>query len=113
MIQDKTIIAVAVAVAVLASRLSVVFFPGREVKIFNVVIHHFWYGIIFLVLAYLLPKEIRLLKLAAFGVGLGFVLDELVFMILGGGDDIAYWAPLSLIGTVILLGILELVIWLM
>ena len=100
------------AVTVLVARLSVVFFPGREIKVFDFVIHHFWYGIVILVLAYLLPKDIKLLRFMILGIGLGFVLDELVFMILGGGDDVAYWAPLSLAGTVILLGISELVIWL-
>lgn len=107
-IHDKLIVSVVVVITVLIARLSVIFFPEREVRIFGLVIHHFWYGIIFLVLVFFLPREMKYLIL---GIGIGLLLDELIFIIYGGKNDIDYWAPISSIGTIVLLGVFELIIW--
>ena len=37
-----------------------------------------------------------------YSIGAGFIIDELIFMILGAGNDKEYWALPSLLGTIVI-----------
>jgi hypothetical protein len=88
---------------VFISRLSVIISPNTDTVIFGTIIHHFWYGFIFIILGLLVPVPKKLLKTLFYGIGLGLVIDQLFFMLLGAGGDYEYWKLASLVGPIIIL----------
>ncbi len=82
-------------------RISIMIVPNVDITIFNNVIHHFWWGIALLVTGFIIPENKKSLKIVFYGIGLGLVIDQLVFMILGGGGDTEYWSLPSLGGAVV------------
>lgn len=91
-----------VASSVLIARLSVAIFPNVDIYILGLNFHHFWLGLIVLLLSLFLVRAKSILGLIVFGFGLGLMIDQLVFMILGGGSDIEYWSYTSIAGTLLL-----------
>ncbi|MAG78228.1 hypothetical protein CL616_02570 [archaeon] len=87
-------------ITILILRVSVLLVPEVDVTFFNVIVHHFWFGIPIFVLGYFLRKSWIL------GVGLGFMIDQLFFLLLGGGGDIEYWGLPSMSGVLVLVGLL-------
>ena len=83
---------------VLAIRLGVKLIPNKDVKIFGVIIHHFWMGVALVVIGWFLPN-IAYVSVLIFAIGLGLIADHLIYMILGAGGDKEYWAKGSLIGA--------------
>ena len=86
---------------ILSVRILVMVFPEIDLNVSGVIIHHFWFGVILIFLVFLIPKQKIYLKMLFLGLGGGLILDELVFILLGAGNDKEYWALPSLIGTVI------------
>ncbi|MEK6918122.1 MAG: hypothetical protein AABW51_04195 [Nanoarchaeota archaeon] len=91
-----------IVLTIILVRLKVFLFP-THVQLFGVIIHYFWIGAIFLVLGYLVSKSYFYVKLLLISVGLGLFIDELAFMILGGGSFPQYWSIYSILGVVCLL----------
>lgn len=88
---------------ILVIRTWVFFFPLRRIIISGVLINHFWLGIILILFSLLLPKKYLKLRVVAFPIGLGLIIDELIFIILGGGTVNDYWSIYSLSGVIILM----------
>lgn len=83
---------------VLIIRLGVKLVPNKDVKLFGVIIHHFWMGVALVVIGWFLPF-IPYVSVLVIGIGLGLIADHLVYMFLGAGGDPEYWAKGSLIGA--------------
>jgi hypothetical protein len=80
-------------------RVGVFLIPNVDIVFWNVVIHHFWFGVVLLI-AWLLIKENKI-GIYSFGIGSGLMVDQLAFILLGSGGDFEYWGP-SLLGAVVL-----------
>ena len=91
-----------VVLAVIAMRLGVYIVPEVDVMFMGIVLHHYVFGLIMMAGAFLFEKHSNL-RLWIFAIGLGLVLDEIMFLALGSGKDAQYWAPMSSYGTVLLL----------
>ncbi len=81
-----------VFITIIVARLSVVLFPESDIYIFGLNFHHFWTGLIIILLSLFLIKTKSSLGIIIFGIGAGLVSDQLVFMLLGGGGDKEYWS---------------------
>lgn len=84
-------------------RISILILPEVDIRFLNVVIHHFWLGVILIMLSLSIQKQKVYIKILVYGIGFGLILDQLIFMILGAGKDKEYWALPSLLGTVIMI----------
>lgn len=91
---------------ILVIRVWVFLFPLRKIIIFGILIHHFWIGIIIILFVLLLPRKYLGLKEILFPIGLGVAVDELIYMILGGGTVKDYWSPYSVSGVIIMMAII-------
>jgi len=80
--------------------------PEVDVKFFKVIVHHFWFGVILAIAGFVIPKQKIFPKILLYGIGIGLIVDQLIFMILGAGNDKEYWALPSLLGMIILVSIL-------
>ena len=90
-----------VVLTILIMRLSkLILLQNVHFIIAGIVIHHFWLGFIFLFVGFFIPKKWKFGKILLYGTGTGLVIDELVFMILGGGLDTEYWELPSVIGAI-------------
>lgn len=85
---------------IIVARLLILIFPEVDIKFFDIVVHHFWLGIVLMIFGWLVSNEN--VKLYFLGIGFGLVIDQIVFIILGAGKDQEYWALPSLLGMVIL-----------
>ncbi len=83
---------------VLVIRLGVKLVPDKDVFVFGMVVHHFWFGVLLVLVGWSLPSIVYL-SVLIFGIGLGLMADHLIYMILGGGGDKEYWAKGSVIGA--------------
>ena len=83
---------------VVGIRLGVKLIPDKDVILFGVIIHHFWIGVLMVLIGWLLP-EIAYVSILLFGIGLGLIADHLIYMFLGAGGDPEYWAKGSTIGA--------------
>lgn len=91
---------------ILISRISIIIVPEVDIKFLDIVAHHFWFGVILMAIGFFIPKKIVYPKILLYGIGAGLIIDQLVFMILGAGQDKEYWALPSLLGTIIIAGII-------
>lgn len=89
-------------IAIVATRWYLAVFPSHLV-IVGFTIHHFWTGLVLTVIAFLLSSKFEKIKLILFGVGLGLLVDEFVFIMVGGYDFEQYWAFYSVVGVFVLL----------
>ena len=81
-------------------RFGIYAFPNIDLKLGGLIIHHFWFGIILIVVSILIKhKNVRLI---IFAIGSGLAIDQFVFIVLGGGD-LTYWNALSTMSTIILI----------
>ena len=103
MLKDNNELYLVILATVIITRLGIILLPEIDVKVGGMIIHHFWFGLIFFLIGLLIAVRLRRTKLLFLGVGFGLFLDELIFMILGGGNDREYWAILSSLGTITLL----------
>jgi len=87
---------------ILIIRISIFLVPNIDIKFFDLVIHHFWFGILLISISIFIQKKYNLKKIYTFAIGLGLVIDELIFILLGAGGDKIYWGLLPLLGTILL-----------
>jgi hypothetical protein len=80
------------------------FMPEKHLMIGKYIFHHFWFGFLLIIIALLVANETA--KIILLGIGFGPIIDELVFMIAGGGGFAYYWAPVSYIGAMLMAVIL-------
>jgi len=87
---------------ILITRISIIIVPEVNIKFLDIVIHHFWFGVILMIIGLIIPKQKVYPKILLYGIGAGLIIDQLIFMILGAGKDKEYWALPSLLGTIII-----------
>ena len=87
-------------------RLSVYLVPNKDVLIFGKVIHHMWFGVLFVLFAWLVPTSIPYVTGIILGIGFGLMADQFVYMLLGGGGDDKYWSQSSILGAISMLVLL-------
>lgn len=87
---------------ILIVRISVITMPEFHIIFSDMLIHHFWFGIILLLVGLIMPKNKEYPKIFLYGIGAGLIIDQLVFMILGAGRNKEYWALPSLLGAIII-----------
>lgn len=92
-----------IVLTVLATRVGVAAIPELDIKVFDVVVHHFWFGVALLLAGMALPLKTRHATFFMKGVGLGLIVDQAVFLALGGGKDAEYWSGPSTAGAMLLL----------
>ena len=90
---------------ILVTRLSVFLIPEVDVTFGGIIIHHFWFGAILLLGALFIPEN-NPFRIWLYAVGSGLFVDQLVFMILGAGNDKEYWSLPSVLGTIVLTGLI-------
>jgi len=95
----------AVLLTVLLTRIYVILTP-YHLRINGAIIHHFWIGVILFGISLLISKKYEKTKVVTLGIGIGLIIDEFVYIILGGQEFSQYWAWPSILGAVILLIIL-------
>ncbi len=88
---------------ILIARISIMIVPEVDIKFLDIVIHHFWFGVILMIIGLIIPKQKVYPKILLYGIGTGLMIDQLIFMILGAGKDKEYWALPSLLGTIIII----------
>jgi len=79
--------------------------PGVDIRIKKISIHHFWIGLALFIGIYFLPLG-QTLSLVGLAIGLGLIIDEFTFIILGGGSDKEYQSVPSLLGTLVIVGVI-------
>ena len=75
------------------------FFGERHFYFRGQIIHHFWFGFIILAIGMLISNSYPTLKTIFYGIGFGPIIDELVFMLIGGGGFANYLSIPSWIGA--------------
>jgi hypothetical protein len=96
-----------IILTIIIARISVIIVPEVDIRFLDIIIHHFWFGVILLFIGLIISKKKEYLKIFLYGIGIGLIIDQLVFMILGAGKDKQYWALPSLLGTIII----TIIIW--
>ena len=91
-----------ILITILITRISIIIIPEVNITLFNIIIHHFWFGVILMLIGLFIPKKLFIFKIGIYGIGAGLIIDQLIFMILGAGQDKEYWAFPSLIGMIIM-----------
>ena len=89
-------------VTILIVRLGVFFIPNVDVMVGEFIIHHFWFGILLMMIGWFVRK--RYIGIVLFAMGLGLFIDEFVFMLFGAGGDVEYWGWFSVGCVGILIG---------
>ena len=84
-------------------RIAVMLVPNIDITIFGLIIHHLWFGILVAGIGYMMRKKNKQLSLYLIAIGVGLFIDDLIFILLGGGGDVEYWALPSLVGTTLLM----------
>ena len=73
-------------------------FPEISTIVMRWQIHHFWVGLGMIVIGLQLSYNT---KIPIVAIGLGLIIDELAFIMLGGGGYEQYWSASSLTGLII------------
>lgn len=87
---------------ILIARITIIIVPEVDIKFLDIVIHHFWFGVLLMIIGLIIPKLKTYPKILIYGIGAGLIADQLVFMILGAGKDKEYWTLISLLGMIII-----------
>jgi hypothetical protein len=82
-------------------RISIILVPEVDIEFFGIIIHHFYLGLFLILFGLVVPKQKLSFKILIYGIGMGLLFDQLIFIILGAGKDKEYWAPFSLYSTII------------
>jgi|SRR3989344_309352 len=99
-LQKSTLFFILFVSTILVTRLSIFLIPEVDVTVVGLVIHHFWFGAILLLCALFIPEN-HPLRIFFYGVGSGLFADQLVFMLLGAGNDREYWSLPSIFGAIV------------
>ncbi|MDP3881365.1 MAG: hypothetical protein Q8Q31_00610 [Nanoarchaeota archaeon] len=95
-----------ILLTILISRFAIMIWPEIDIKVFGMIIHHFWFGIVLVIGGFIIPKSAHYPKLLLYGIGAGLIIDQLIFIMLGAGKDKEYWSIYSLLGTLIIVSII-------
>ena len=101
--KNENLFFLVIVFTVIVIRVSVFIIPEIDVRFLGIVVHHFWFGIFPITAGFLLSKKCEYCKLFLYGIGAGLMIDEMLFMILGGGSDEEYWTIFSSIGTIVII----------
>jgi len=82
-------------------RIYLFLFQNKHIYIRGILIHHFYIGLILFLTGIFLFKFYQTFSLVIFGVGAGLIVDELVFILLGGGLTPQYLSPISFNGAIV------------
>ncbi|MBI4146402.1 hypothetical protein HY489_03635 [Candidatus Woesearchaeota archaeon] len=82
------------ALTILLIRIGVFLIPEKDLAIAGIIVHHFWIGIVLILLSAFLRN------ILIFPIGLGLATDQLIFIIMGAGKDAQYWSTPSIIGAI-------------
>jgi len=85
---------------IIALRLWVFFFPLRKIMIDGTVIHHFWIGIVLLLITFIIQRKHSSIAEVSFPVSCGIIGDELVYILFGGATVTDYWSAYSVYGCI-------------
>lgn len=88
-----------------ALRLWVFFFPLRKLMFNGAVIHHFWVGIILLLMVFAIKKRYNIAAGILFPISCGIIADELIYILFGGATVAEYWSGYSVLGFIIMAAI--------
>jgi len=100
--EKENIFYLIIVLTIATVRLSKFFFlQNVHLRIAGIVIHHFWIGILLLSTGFFIPKNKKIAKILLYGIGMGLIIDESMFMVFGGGLDMEYWKLQSVIGAAI------------
>ena len=102
MIKKENLFYILLILTIISIRLGVFLIPEVDVSFIGLNIHHFWFGVIIVLIALIVPKKYDWVKIVLYAIGLGLIVDQLVFMLLGAGKDAQYWALPSLFGAIII-----------
>ncbi len=98
-ISARTVFSLIFLGTIFAARLWVFILPPYvSTQVGTTPVHHFWIGLVVIILGWQLSYKMKV-PIVAFGAGL-FV-DELAFILLGGGGDVQYWSQFSVTGLFI------------
>ena len=92
---------------VFITRLWVFLLPNTSSIVLNLPVHHFWVGLSMVILGLLLSYKMKV-PIVAFGLGL--VIDESAFVLLGDGGYAGYWSSLSIAGAIVFSAIVFLLV---
>jgi hypothetical protein len=79
------------------------FLLNKHIILDGFVVHHFWTGILLVLICCFISNSF--LKLILYGIGLGLIADESVFIVIGGNTNL-YWTIPSIAGAIFSLAIL-------
>lgn len=103
-LQKPTLFFILLVSTIFVIRLSVFLVPEVNITFLGLVIHHFWFGVILLLGAFFTPEKYSV-RIFLYSIGSGLFVDQIVFMLLGAGNDQEYWALPSVLGVIILIAV--------
>src|SRR3989344_6576411 len=77
------------------------FVPETHLTYGGYIIHHFWFGFVLILISLFISSKYLRAKNILLGIGSGPIIDELVFMVIGGGGYSNYWSLSSIIGMLV------------
>ncbi len=89
--------------AILAVRIALFVLPESHLRIGGVVIHHFWIGVLLLIASLLFLKRFERIKFFSTAIAVGWIVDEAVYLLFGGGLRKEYFQLPSVLGMLLLL----------
>lgn len=87
---------------ILLIRLEFFIFPNNKLIFYGFRIHHFYIGLLLILIVLLIPKVYNKIKLVLFSIGVGLVADELIFIIFNLWAVTSYWSIYSIIGVIVI-----------
>jgi hypothetical protein len=87
---------------IVAIRLWVFFFPLWKIIMNGIIIHHFWIGLIILLIAFVIQKKYTSVVEIIFPVSCGIITDELVYILFRGNTVSQYWSGYSIYGCIVI-----------
>ena len=86
---------------IIATRIWVFLFPTKKLILSGVLIHHFWFGIVLVILSLIILRNDVKTRTISIPIGIALMADELVYIISGVGPVSNYWGVYSTLGTIV------------
>ncbi len=102
----------AILITIFLSRILVWLIQERSLYLFGFEIHHFYLGVLLVMLAgfsrfFSKNKKLNKIDLIGFGIGNGLILDQFIFILFTNGNHTEYFSRFSILGS---LGLIILVV---
>jgi hypothetical protein len=101
--KKENLLLLIVTATVILTRAAVLIVPEKDLTFQGITIHHFWFGFPLIIASLILPKKYLPAKIFTLAIGLGLIIDQLIFILLGAGKDKEYWSIISTVSPIILL----------